>query len=80
MVIQRKKFNIKKRHVKVLWWAVRRWYLRLKFEKFVQYHKKRRVKTTRSELKTCGAARKIQKEFRKYIDKKRRKLKVCLWL
>ena len=60
MHLQRRKFKTLKRHVKLMYWALRRWHTRLMFFKCIAYHKKKRKVTTREELKRCGAARKIQ--------------------
>ena len=71
MHLQKRKFKTLKRHVKIMFWVLRRWHKRLRFFKCIAYHKKKRRVTTREELRICGAARKIQKEWRAY---KRRKL------
>jgi len=47
MYVTRKLYHLKRAHVKILYWAFRRQLKRTVFEKFIQYHKKKRKVTTR---------------------------------
>ena len=59
MFLAKKRYKSKKIHMKIMFWALKRWYLRKKFNKFLAYHKGKKRFTTRAEIKFCGAIRKI---------------------
>ena len=80
MYITRKKYKFKRRLMKIMYWALNRWYKRLSFLKIIRYHKKKGVFTTREELRRCGAARRIQHHYRLWRREKLIKAKYSVLL
>lgn len=61
MVLARSAIKRKKRYVKLLYWILNRWRVRMKFQKFMK-----KLKLTREQLRKCGKARYIQKHWRNF--------------
>lgn len=62
----RKRYLRKRRLVKILYWALNRYYKRIRWLKFIAYNKKKGRITTRKDIKEGGAARLIQRTYRKW--------------
>lgn len=80
MYLTRKLYKLKRRLMKILYWAFNRQLKRIYYNKMIAYHKQKKRVTTRMELKICGAVRRIQNFWRHWYRAKLIRFKYSILL